>query len=107
MRLRTQDIIVECLVSLHVRQFNTQKILNSPGDGVKFNHIRACADRFFKSPKTVLRVIGESYGNVGHYSGVALRQVLTRSSYSLAFNISMPIILILTTMPAILRLALS
>lgn len=39
--------------------------------------------------------------------GVALRQVLTRPSYSLAFNISMSIILILTTMPAILRLALS
>lgn len=39
--------------------------------------------------------------------GVALRQILTRPNYSLAFNISMSVILILTTMPAILRLAIS
>ncbi|WP_296252799.1 LysE family translocator [Pseudomonas sp. UBA4194] len=38
--------------------------------------------------------------------GVALRQVLTRPNYALAFNVSMSIILILTTMPAILRLAI-
>lgn len=39
--------------------------------------------------------------------GVALRHVLTRPNYSLAFNISMSVILILSTMPAILRLAIS
>ncbi|MNF77234.1 hypothetical protein D3C84_593750 [compost metagenome] len=66
MRLRTQDLTVECLVSLHVRQLDTQKILKRPGDSVKLNHIRTGADRFFKSPKRVLRVVGESYGHVGH-----------------------------------------
>lgn len=37
--------------------------------------------------------------------GGALRQVLTRPKHAVVFNVSMALILILTTMPAILRLA--
>jgi threonine/homoserine/homoserine lactone efflux protein len=55
----------------------------------------------------LLAVLSTLCVGVWAVGGVALRQVLARPSYALAFNVSMSIILILTTMPAILRLAIS